>query len=784
MPIQQSHQLSVLAEISQLLTQPHDHDEVLHDVVSLVKKRLSAEVCSLYLLNKNCDCLILKATEGLNQEMVGEVQMRLDEGLTGLVVETMQPVVAPDAHLHPRYKFFPETGEEQFNSFMGVPLVSRNEPMGVLIIQHDKSRDSEKDDISMLVTIASQLASVVLNAELLQSIEKKEYDTPPSSPTKKEPGPKTSSPESDKTNTGRSSKTSKKISGIAGSQGLSIGISHSLQDNIDFSLIERETNSDIDFEIDRLNRAIEDSIQQISALMNKVQSSLSEEDSAIFHAHLMILEDKGVNRKMTTIIKDGDSAEWAVKEVISRYIAAFSEIEDPYLRERAMDMKDIGRRVVANLLGTHILDDHLDLPENAIIVAEDITPSQMVSLNMENIVGFILAQGGKTAHVSLLAKSFDIPALVGVGREIQKIKEHDQIILDCDHNFAVTNPPPEILNEYEKILKHNREEFHKIEELKELPATTTDGHEIKLLSNVGLLADLQRMDTFGSAGVGLYRTEFYFLAQNHLPGEEEQTKFYSNVLKKMEGRTTTIRTLDVGGDKFLPYLEQPEEMNPFLGWRSIRMSLDLQGIFRTQLRSLLRASVHGDLNIMFPMITGMEELLAAKKILQDEHDDLTEKGIPVSDNYKVGIMIEVPSAVRTASQLITESDFFSVGTNDLIQYTLAVDRSNPRVAKLFDALHPAILQMLDELVRVAKKAGKPLSICGEMAADPVITMLLVGLGIDQLSVISPAIHKLKKVIRSVSFEEAREVARRALELDTPTKVRALLESELDRWVKK
>lgn len=780
MPHDQSHQLSVLAEISQLLTQPHDHDEMLHDVVSLVKKRLSAEVCSLYLLNKNADRLILQATEGLNQNMVGKVEMALDEGLTGLVIETMQPVVATDAHLHPRYKFFPNTGEEKFNSFMGVPLVSRSEPMGVLIIQHDRNRKSVKDDISMLVTIASQLAGVVLNAELLLSIEEKdrEADTSVSAEVKTE---SRSKPARTKTTTGDSvGKGSKKISGIAGSLGLSLGVAYFLQDTIDFSLIEKESSKDVETEIRRFERAVRDSLQQISVLMDKVENSLSEEDSAIFHAHLMILEDKSVSRKILAIIKSGDSAEWAVKEVIMRYISAFAKIEDPYLRERAMDMKDIGRRMIANLLGTHILVDQMDLPENSIIVAEDITPSQMVSFNMDRVVGFILAKGGKTAHVSLLAKSFDIPALVGVGKEIRKIKEHDQVILDCDHSLALSNPAPEILNEYEKILKHNKEEFHEIEELKNLPAVTTDGHEIKLLSNVGLLADLRRMNTFGSAGVGLYRTEFYFLALNHLPTEEEQTTFYTGVLKQMEGRTTTIRTLDVGGDKFLPYLEKPEEMNPFLGWRSIRMSLDLPDIFRTQLRSLLRASIHGNLSIMFPMITGMEELLAAKQILKEEHNKLTEDGIPVSDSYKVGIMIEVPSAVRTASQLIGEADFFSVGTNDLIQYTLAVDRGNPRVAKLFDALHPAILQMLNELVGVTKKAGKPLSICGEMAADPVTTLLLVGLGIDQLSVISPAIHKLKKVIRATSYKLAQKIAKKALKMDTPTKIRVFLENELTR----
>ncbi|PCI27162.1 MAG: phosphoenolpyruvate--protein phosphotransferase [SAR324 cluster bacterium] len=766
-----SKQLSVLEEICEILTQPHDHEEMLNSVVSLVKKRLAADVCSLYLLDDAKKRLILKATLGLNSQKVGQVSMAVEEGITGLVVQRMAPVAENNVSSHPRYKYFPDLREEEVNSFLGVPLISRKKALGVLIVQYQTVREFSRDEIRLMVTIASQLTGVILNAELLQSIEEQGRCEFTQGQSKK----KTIAVEDPQS---LKHQRMNLLKGIIGSAGMSSGKAYILQDTIDLDLLEQESCENVEAEIQQFHHALQDSIDQISHLMNRVKDSLSEEDSAIFHAHLMILDDRAIGKKIVSLIQEGNSAVWAVREVTCKYIEAFSNMEDPYLRERAMDMKDIGRRVIANLQGTHLPVGEPGLKENSIIVAEDITPSQMISLDMDKVNGFILANGGKTSHVSLLAKSYDIPALVGVGKQIYKIKEQDTILLNCQEGMALYNPAPEIMQEYSRVFAQKEVDKLEIDSLRDLPAVTTDGKEISLLANIGLISDLKRVDQYKPMGVGLYRTEFYFLAHTKQPTEEEQTAFYTRVLQQMGDRPTKIRTLDVGGDKFLPYLEQPREQNPFLGWRSIRMSLDLQGVFRTQLRSLLRASVHGDLGIMFPMISGLEELRQAKAILEEERCKLLEEGIAVSETYQVGMMVEVPSAVYTAEHLIEEVDFFSLGTNDLIQYTLAVDRNNPKVAKLYDSLHPAIWKMIHQLVCITEKAGKPLSICGEMASDPLCAIPLIGIGVRNLSMISPTIPVIKKIIRKVSFVEAQRMGQRVLELRTPSEIRSYLQQEL------
>lgn len=565
--------------------------------------------------------------------------------------------------------------------------------------------------------------------------------------------------------------------GIEASPGIEIGKAYLLKEEqviIDKAGVQDEK---IELEIKRLENAVETSKIQLKKVKEKAEKELGKAEAQIFEAHLMFLEDPVFMDEIKSKIKSEKiTAEHAVLQVAEMYIETFNNMEDEYLRERAADVKDVGDRLIKNILG--IADQNLaDLPEKVIIIAKDLTPSDTAQMNKEMVLAFATDMGGRTSHTAIMARSLEIPAVVGLTDLYGKAKDGDTVIVDGNAGKVFVNPDKATLEEYERLKAEYLEYRQSLKELKDLPAETRDkSRKVELCANIGTPDDLKGALENGAEGVGLYRTEFLYMDRDSLPTEEEQFEAYKMVAEKMAPRAIIIRTLDIGGDKKLPYLDMPEELNPFLGWRAIRMCLDRPEILKTQLRAILRASHYGKLRIMYPMISRVEEIRRANAILEEARQELGREGIPYDKELQVGIMIELPSAAVIADILAEEVDFFSIGTNDLIQYTLAVDRMNEHISKLYEPLHPAVLRLIKNVIDASHKAGKWTGMCGEMAGDLSATAILLGMGLDEFSMSASSIPQVKKIIRSISYDEAKEIAEKALSMESAQDVKKLLES--------
>ena len=490
----------------------------------------------------------------------------------------------------------------------------------------------------------------------------------------------------------------------------------------------------------------------------------------MFDAQQLMLKDQGFLARLEELIRDGLSAEAAVDQTVNEFVAQFAGLTDAYLKDRAADIKDIGQRVLRHLLG--ISERQRPFATGIVLVAGGVSLSDLAMVEQQDLKGVVLASGGVTSHASILAKSLEIPTVVGAERAEEVIREGDQLIVDGNAGVVYVNPSAEIVREFDRLEREYRAFNRELETLRDLHAETLDGHRVRLCANIGLLGDMNLALLHGAEGIGLYRTEVPFLSHRDFLSEDEQVELYRRVVDGMGGKPVTIRTLDLGADKYPPYLNIPREDNPFLGWRSIRISLELPEIFKAQLRAILRTAVNRPVQIMFPMISSLEEIRRAKELLAEAQEELRAAGEPVPDAMPVGMMMEVPSAVYLAPYLVREVDFISIGTNDLIQYVLAVDRNNRKVAPLYEPLHPAVIQMVANAVSVAKQAGKPVSICGEMAADPVCTLLLVGLGFDDLSMGPFFIPVIKRLIRAMTFETARSLAQEVLTMPTIKEIKS------------
>jgi phosphotransferase system, enzyme I, PtsP len=476
--------------------------------------------------------------------------------------------------------------------------------------------------------------------------------------------------------------------------------------------------------------------------------------------------------KVEDLVREGRSAEHSLGCVVEDYVRQFEGLGDDYMRERALDIKDIGQRVLRCLLGVHAAPRKLG--RGVILVVAELVLSDLLLIDPSKLKGLALATGGVTSHASILARSLEIPTVIGLENLIETVREGDQLVVDGNSGIVYVNPPADIVREYERLDREYRAFNRELGALVHLPAETIDGRRVTLYANIGLFSDVHLARQHGAEGIGLYRTELPFLSHRDFLTEEEQVDIYVRMVEAMEGRPVTIRTLDLGADKYPTYLKGPREDNPFLGWRSIRISLEMADVFRTQLRAILRASSSGPVRILFPMISSVEEIRRVKEILDEARYELRQRDVPFDDEVPIGIMIEVPSAVSLAPRLIHEVDFFSIGTNDLIQYTLAVDRNNRKVASLYQPLHPAVLRAINYAARAAREAGKPVSICGEMAADPMCTLALVGIGMETLSMGPFFVPVIKRLVRAVDFRGAQRLAQEALELATVKEVKGLL----------
>ena len=540
------------------------------------------------------------------------------------------------------------------------------------------------------------------------------------------------------------------LNGIAVSNGIAVANAYCLKEP-DLSF-EKIRVADIDAEKSRLKEAFEKAKLELEEIRDIANRKFGEEKAAIFSAHLLLLGDPEMIGSIEAKIGDGWNAESALQETSNMYIEMFEAMDNEYMQERAADIRDVSTRLLSHLLGVEI-PDLSRISTDVIIVAEDLTPSLTAQLDKKYVKGFITDIGGRTSHSAILARTMEIPAIVGVKTATRDIVQGAPVIIDGKSGKVIMNATEDVLNEYLEKQKKSEEERQLLEQYRSLESVSADGHHVEIAGNIGKPEDVEMIIENGGDGIGLFRTEFLYMDRQELPNEEEQNTAYKTVLEKMQGKPTVVRTLDIGGDKILPYLKLDHEMNPFLGYRAIRLCLDQQDIFRTQLRALLRASIYGNLKIMFPMIATLEEFREAKALLLEEKQKLIEEGIPVSETIEVGMMVEIPSAAVIADLFAKEADFLSIGTNDLIQYTLAADRMNEKVSYLYQPYHPAILRLVKTVIEAAHQNGKWVGMCGEMAGDEIAIPILLALGLDEFSMSAPSILNTRAQIAKLSKSE-------------------------------
>ncbi len=568
----------------------------------------------------------------------------------------------------------------------------------------------------------------------------------------------------------------KEINGIAASGGIAIAKAYSLETpNL---LVEKRVVTDSSSELERFDLAIEAAIKDLEKLKETTVHNLGEDKAEIFAAQILVLNDPELVNPVKDSIKENQvNVEYALQEVASMFINMFESMENEYMKERAADIRDVTKRVLANLLNVTISNPSL-ISEEVIIIAEDLTPSDTAQLSRDFVKGFTTDIGGRTSHSAIMARSMEIPAVVGTKTVTETIKTGDLLIIDGVAGKVIVDPSLELIEEYkgkQASLKKLKAEQAKLRSKKTVSA---DGYQVELAANIGSPEDIKGVLENGAEGIGLYRTEFLYMGREQLPTEEEQFTAYKSVLADMDGKPVVVRTLDIGGDKELPYLHLPKEMNPFLGFRAIRLCLEMDDMFRTQLRALLRASVYGNLKIMFPMIATLDEFRQAKQILNEEKAKLAIEGITVSDEIELGIMVEIPSTAIMADIFAKEVDFFSIGTNDLIQYTLAADRMNEHVSYLYQPYNPAILRLINSVIQAAHKEGKWVGLCGEMAGEEVAIPLLLGIGLDEFSMSSSSILKVRSQISKLSKSYLSEIVREALNMQTSEDVESFVKDKI------
>ena len=558
------------------------------------------------------------------------------------------------------------------------------------------------------------------------------------------------------------------LQGIAASSGIAIAKAYRLVEP-DLSF-EKTSVENAENEISRFQEALSKAKSELEAIREKANKELGADKAAIFEAHLLVLSDPELIAPIEDKIKtDLVNAEFALKETTDMFITMFESMDNEYMQERAADIRDVTKRVMSHLLGVHLVNPSM-ISEEVIVVAEDLTPSDTAQLNRQFVKGFTTDIGGRTSHSAIMARSLEIPAVVGTKKATEEINNGDLVIVDGLKGEIHINPTPEVVESYKQTAEQYEQQKAEWAKLVNEQTVSSDGVHVELAANIGTPNDLEGVTNNGAEAVGLYRTEFLYMGRDQLPTEDEQFESYKAVLEGMKGKPVVVRTLDIGGDKELPYLDLPKEMNPFLGFRAIRLCLEEQDIFRTQLRALLRASSYGNLKIMFPMIATLNEFRAAKALLEEEKANLTSEGVKVAKKIELGIMVEIPSTAVLADQFAKEVDFFSIGTNDLIQYTMAADRMNERVSYLYQPYNPSILRLVKMVIDAAHKEGKWAGMCGEMAGDETAIPLLLGLGLDEFSMSATSILKARSQILNLSKAEMEELAEKALQMSTTEEV--------------
>ncbi|MDF2447340.1 MAG: PEP-utilizing enzyme [Moraxellaceae bacterium] len=745
--------LEKLRKIVQDVDSAPNFAAALTTMVASVRDTMGTEVCSVYLVDDKSNRYILMASAGLNEDAVGNVSLALNEGLVGLCGAREEPINLDDASAHPKYHYLPGTGEEQYNSFLGVPIMHRRKVLGVLVVQQRDKRKFDESEEAFLVTLSAQLSGVVAHAKAIGAFESLRASSPRSNMTRL-------------------------FQGISGATGIALGRAIVMYPPADIDSVPDRVAEDPDAEIEQLHKAIDAVRNDMRQLDAKMQGSLLAEERALFDAYLRMLDDKALVAEIEDRIRGGNWAQGALREVIETHMQAFAAMDDAYLRERMADVRDLGLRILAHLQQQEE-EVVRELPEHSILIGEEITTAMLVEMPLERVAGIVTVLGAANSHMAIVARALGIPTVLGVADLPVTSLDDTEMIVDAYQGRIYVQPSRQLRSRYKEIIKEEQQLVAGLEAYRDVPAETPDGHRLALYVNTGLMADVARAKDRGAEGVGLYRTEIPFMLRERFPGEEEQRAIYRQQLEAFAPRPVTMRTLDIGGDKDLPYFPIKEE-NPALGWRGIRITLDHPEIFMVQIRAMLKANIGLDnLQIMLPMISSVFEVEEALHLIHRAVMEVQEEeGVPLP-MPRIGVMVEVPATVLQIADIAALVDFISVGSNDLTQYMLAVDRNNSRVADIYTPYHPAVLRALQMVVSEVHRIGKPVGICGEMAGDPGTAMLLMAMGFDSLSMSASNLLKIRKIICKVPYLQARGLLEQVMQVDNAAVIRSLVEFELE-----
>ena len=729
--------LDALRTIFQEVNTARSLPEVLTIIVTEVHAAMGAEVCSVYLFDETDQHYVLMATKGLRQQSIGKVRLAMGQGLVGLVAAKEEPLNLQDADKHPNFAFFEEIGEEIYHSFLGVPIIHHRKVLGVLVLQQQAERRFAAEEEAFMVTVCAQLSGAIAHAEATGALSKL-------------------------ASAGRGKSKEAVFHGIASSPGVGIGRVVLAQQTMDLASVPERHTSDPDAEVRTFRQALKSVKHDMRNLGVGLEGKLSSEELALFNVYISMLDDDSLGGEVIEAIRAGQTAQSAWSSVILMHVRTFRHMEDPYLRERASDVEGLGKRVLGYLQKTG--EQKKPLPRRIVLVGENLSATELADIPVDRLVGIVSLRGASNSHMAIVGRALGIPAVMGALDMPCAELEGKELIVDGFSGDVVSHATRTLKRDYVQRQREEQTLIKDLEKLRDVPCQTTDGVEFSLWVNTGLRNDNIQSIQSGADAVGLFRTEIPFLLRSSFPTEDEQVAVYREHLETFAPRPVTMRTLDIGGDKDLPYFPIEEE-NPFLGWRGIRISLDHPEIFLVQIRALLRASEGlNNLRIMLPMISNLLELESGLALIRRAYKELTEEeGYPLK-MPALGAMIEVPAAVYQVKEIGRRVDFMSVGTNDLTQYLLAVDRNNPRVADLYDALHPSVLRALKSIHEQATAVNCQLSVCGEMAGDPLTAVVLLGLGYENFSMSATSLLRVKSMLLNVSREDVSDLVEHALRL--------------------
>jgi phosphotransferase system enzyme I (PtsP) len=749
--------LKILKRIVQDVTTANHLTEALGILVQRVRNAINAEAVSIYLIDNTQTEYVLIATDGLNKEAEFRIRIALDCGLIGLVGRREEPINIDNAPEHPENYHNPLLCEDHLYAFLGVPIIQHRKLFGVMTVQQAEQRCFDDAEEAFLITLAAQLGGIIANAEATGELAELTKAKPSLGEMKVEA-------------------MQMALTGIGSVPGVGIGSAVVVYPRADIDVVPRNLVDDVETESLVFHEALDSAREDMRRLSKRMKTTIAEDEHALFDVYLRILDKDNLGAEVEKIIRDERlNAQAALVVVIKKHVQLFESVEDDYLRERASDFYDLGRRVLAELQWSQ--HEEIDYPKRTILVGEEITAAALAEVPEGQLAGIVSARGSNNSHVAILARALGVPAVMGVrGLKVENLSRR-AIVVDGYYGHVFISPSKALLTEFKQLEQDERELNQSLVSLWDKPAETLDNYRISLQVNTGLAMDAGLSMSVGAEGVGLYRSEVPFMSRDRFPSEDEQTIIYRQTLKAFAPRLVTMRTLDIGGDKVLPYFPVEEE-NPYLGWRGIRITLDHPDVFLIQVRAMMRANEElNNLRIMLPMVTNLSEVDEAIYLINQAYDELLEEGCLI-DRPQLGVMIEVPAAAFMARELAQRVNFLSVGSNDLTQYLLAVDRNNARVAGLYDSLHPAILRILQKVVEGGHAAGIEVGICGEMASDPLAVIVLLAMGFDSLSMNSTSLPRVKWVIRNFSMAHSRKILAEVLEMEHPAEIRLHLENAL------